>query len=59
MTVRYFIINHITSKSQYHIYIHSPQKKEFVFKFQENENICTTKLRTIIMFRVHKVISLQ
>ena len=29
-----------------------PQKKEFIFKFQENENNRNT-LRTIIIFRVH------
>ena len=43
----HIIINHITSKSQYHtitsIYT-LPQKKEFIFKFQENQNVCTTEV---------------
>ena len=33
----HIIINHITSKSQYHIYIHSSPEKE-------NEDICTTEI---------------
>ena len=40
----HIIINHITSKSQYHIYIHSPPEKEFIFKFRGNQNICTTEI---------------
>ena len=30
--------------SQYHIYIHLPQKKEFIFKFLGNQNIFTTQI---------------
>ena len=49
----HIIINHITSKSQYHIYISLPQKKEFIFKFQEPPYVQQNILRTIIIFRVH------
>ena len=51
----HIIINHITSKSQYHIYVHSPLEQRIYpqipreFKYMYNKII----LRTIIIFRVH------
>ena len=55
------ITNHI--RTNHIIYIDIlPQKKEFVLKFQENNNICTTKiyyiLEIIITLRVFKIISM-
>ena len=37
-------MKYLTSKSQYHIYIHSPPEKEFILKFLGNQNICTTEI---------------